>query len=76
MDKELIFGRIYFINAKCKITVNRKVIVKHLKGIVWTANESMYYDRLRELKKANISQQYVKLFDVEIIKDLGEPMAK
>ena len=72
----LTFGRIYFINAKFKVTEKRKAVVKELKGIVWTANKDMTYDRKRVLKEMKIAETSVKLFDVEILKDLGEPMQK
>ena len=72
----LTFGRIYFINAKFKVTEKRKAAVNELKGVVWTANKGMIYDRKRVLKEMKVTETSVKLFDVEILKDLGEPMQK
>ena len=59
-------GTIYLINAKFKY---KKKVYK-LYEVVWKYNEKKQYDRMRILQSMKVNQP-VKLYNIEILKELG-----
>ena len=59
-------GTIYLINAKFKY---KKKEYK-LYDVVWKYNEKKIYDRMRILQSMKVNQP-VKLYNIEILKELG-----
>ena len=59
-------GAIYLINAKFKYKKKEYKLYE----VVWKYNEKKQYDRMRILQSMKVNQP-VKLYNIEILKELG-----